>query len=265
MTAIRPDLRPQPSALGLAWALLLLSAWAGSLVLSLLLPLAGPSAPLRLTLVILQRTVLQTGLFIVAHDAMHGSLLPWAPRWNDRLGRLSLWLYACLPWQACRRNHRRHHQAPAGPVDPDHHGAHPSGPLRWYLRFMATYLTAAQMAALLGSWLLALLLLQPFVGHCLLRLLLFWSLPLLLSSLQLFVFGTYLPHRQGPRRSQDRHRAASLSWSEPLSLLACFHFGYHWEHHHHPWLPWFRLPAARRLMTARRPDRCRLAVAEISR
>jgi len=32
-------------------------------------------------------------------------------------------------------------------------------------------------------------------------------------------------------------------------LLACFHFGYHREHHDHPYLPWFALPTARQNAT----------------
>jgi beta-carotene ketolase (CrtW type) len=264
--AIRADLQPHLPWVGLAWALALLMAWTASLIATLLMPLAAPglSGAVLLPLILL-RTVLQTGLFIIGHDAMHGSLLPGSPRWNDRLGRLSLWLYACLPWDSCRRNHRRHHQAPASRLDPDHHGSQRPGPLRWYRRFMGSYLTPAQMRNLLASWLLALLLLQPCTAHPLTRLLLFWTLPLLLSSLQLFVFGTYLPHRQAPGRSDDRHRAASLAWPRTLSLFACYHFGYHWEHHRHPQLPWYRLPAARRLMTVPPAGASRLALPQASR
>jgi beta-carotene ketolase (CrtW type) len=32
-----------------------------------------------------------------------------------------------------------------------------------------------------------------------------------------------------------------------VSLLTCFHFGYHHEHHDTPWVPWWKLPAQRRL------------------
>jgi beta-carotene ketolase (CrtW type) len=130
---------------------------------------------------------------------------------------------------------------------------------------MAAYLTPAQMLSLLGGWLVALMLLAPFTTDPLPRLLLFWTLPLLLSSLQLFLFGTYLPHRRAPGRSSDRHRAVSLVWPELLSFLACYHFGYHWEHHCHPHLPWFRLPAARRLMTVASGGPTRLALPQASR
>jgi beta-carotene ketolase (CrtW type) len=68
--------------------------------------------------------------------------------------------------------------------------------------------------------------------------------PALLSTLQLFVFGTWLPHRpHADAPFADRHRARSQRWPTWLSLLTCYHFGYHWEHHAHPHVPWWRLPA----------------------
>ncbi|MFM7264325.1 MAG: fatty acid desaturase [Cyanobium sp.] len=246
---------------GLAFALLILGSWLVSLLLLLQLPLAVPGlAPIPLVLALVVRCFLQTGLFIVGHDAMHGSLLPQAPRWNDRIGRLALALYAGLPWQHCRLNHRLHHQHAAGPGDPDHHGGEPEGRpdggfggwIRWYLNFIAAYLRPGQLLALLAAWGLALSWASPHTPHPAANLLLFWTLPLLLSSLQLFIVGTYLPHRGSPARSGDRHRAASLPLPPALSLLACFHFGYHWEHHQHPNLPWYRLPERRRWVTV--PD-----------
>jgi len=78
----------------------------------------------------------------------------------------------------------------------------------------------------------------------LLNVLLFFSLPLLLSSLQLFVFGTYLPHRALEPQA-EAHRPRSLNLPVWLSLLTCYHFGYHWEHHQYPWLAWHQLPDSR--------------------
>jgi beta-carotene ketolase (CrtW type) len=76
------------------------------------------------------------------------------------------------------------------------------------------------------------------------NILLFWVLPILLSSLQLFFFGTYLPHRQPSAGYTNRHHARSNYFPEWLSFLTCYHFGYHWEHHEYPDLPWFELPRA---------------------
>ena len=233
--------------MGLAWAVAILGGWLVTLPLSLLLPTAseGATALALITAAVLLRAFLQTGLFIVAHDAMHGSLCPQAPRWNDRIGRLSLTLYGWLPWHSCRRNHRRHHRAPASPGDPDHHDGDHRHPVAWYFHFLASYLSALQMTALLGSWLVVLITLASLRGQALERLLLFWTLPLLLSSLQLFIVGTYLPHRHQTTLVHDRHQAVSLRWPRLISFLACFHFGYHWEHHAHPQLPWYCLPESR--------------------
>jgi beta-carotene/zeaxanthin 4-ketolase len=74
----------------------------------------------------------------------------------------------------------------------------------------------------------------------------FWAFPALLSSAQLFYFGTYLPHRHDDDGFVDRHRARSSDYGWLTSLLTCFHFGYHHEHHLHPHLPWWALPAARK-------------------
>jgi beta-carotene ketolase (CrtW type) len=252
-------LTPQLPWRGLWFSAAIVGGWA--LSAAVLLPGDGPSLPpLLLVLAVLLRTFLQTGLFIVAHDAMHGSLLPGSRRWNDRLGRLALGLYACLPWQGCRRNHLSHHLEPASPWDPDHHDGRHRGALAWYLRFMAEYLSPIQMAGLLSCWLASALVLQMLTPQPLANLLLFWILPLLLSSLQLFVFGTYLPHRDGVVPAQDRHHARSLPLPRGLSLLACYHFGYHWEHHEYPQLPWFQLPQQRRFITDRVLDPARLAL-----
>ncbi|WP_201448975.1 hypothetical protein [Sinorhizobium medicae] len=45
------------------------------------------------------------------------------------------------------------------------------------------------------------------------------------------IFGTYRPHRVGHIPFADKHRARSNEFSPLLSLLTCFHFGYHHEHH----------------------------------
>lgn len=271
---------------GLLLAALILLGWLISLIGLLRFDLLSLPLPALLAAVLL-RTFLQTGLFIVGHDAMHGVLLPLSSRWNDRLGALALALYAALPYRRCRLQHQRHHRCTASTADPDFHPDPRAGFLAWYGRFMAGYLSAGQMGRLLAGWasvlagcLLAaagpfdwagpLALAGPFqlaglfqlarpfqlaapldaAGplRLLLRVLLVCTLPLLLSSLQLFGFGTYLPHR-AQRAGLSRPQAtapASLNLPGWLSLLSCFHFGYHLEHHQNPELAWFALPAQRR-------------------
>jgi beta-carotene ketolase (CrtW type) len=229
-------------ARGTAVALALIGGWCLSLVLLLALAPALPAGALPPA--VLLRTLLQTGLFIVGHDAMHRSLVPERRGFNDRLGRVALGLYACLPYGLCRRNHLLHHRAPGSAGDPDFHAPHQPGPIRWFLRFLAGYLSAPSLAMLAALWGAAVLAASALHGHGIQAVLSFWILPLALSSLQLFLFGTYLPHRG--RAQAAPHGAITLAWPEPLSLLACFHFGYHLEHHSHPSLPWYRLPACHR-------------------
>ncbi|MFY8147673.1 MAG: fatty acid desaturase [Prochlorococcaceae cyanobacterium] len=230
---------------GLLLALAILLAWLLSLAGLVLVDPAQLPWPLLL-LAVLLRTLLQTGLFIVGHDAMHGTLWPGCRSWNDRLGALALQLYAALPYGRCRRNHRRHHRAPGTARDPD---AHPgSGLLSWYIRFMGRYLGLAQMGRLLTGWTLLAALASHaspggWAGSCG-KVLLFCSLPLLLSSMQMFAFGTYLPHR-AQCRATTQVGVESLALPPCLSLLACYHFGYHREHHLWPHLAWFELPGRR--------------------
>ena len=233
---------PVPSSLlgprfGLAFALAVLLVWTASLIGLLSSDLLHWS-PLSLALVVLLRTLLQSGLFIVGHDAMHGTLVPGQRRINDALGQLVLTLYALLPWRRCRLNHRRHHRAPGSSRDPDFHGG--SGLAAWFRRFLGAYLSWPRLLALVTGWIVLVLLGPPQWPEAAARVLMVWILPLLLSALQLFVVGTVLPHRRG-EACGNRHRAESLALPPWLSLLACYHFGYHWEHHEYPQVPWFGL------------------------
>jgi beta-carotene ketolase (CrtW type) len=249
---------------GMGWSVAILSAWLVSGVGLLSVDLdqlgetlsltsgkaAGPwIEALLLVLAVLLRSFLHTGLFIVAHDAMHCVLRPACPEANARWGRLALTLYAGLPYGSCRAKHVLHHRFSGGNGDPDFHPAEGSGPgaaLRWFIHFLGGYLSWNQMGRLLAGWgalgLLSLAL-TPTAGW---NLLVFCILPLLLSSLQLFVFGTYLPHRSTDPESAAR-RPRSLELPVWLSLLTCYHFGYHWEHHQYPWLAWHELPGSRLL------------------
>ena len=114
--------------------------------------LSRPSVWLALSFGVVGRTLLQTGLFIVGHDAMHGVLWPNWRYGNSLLGRIALGLYAALPYQVCCRNHQDHHLFTASAADPDFHGDPAAGAFAWYARFMAGYLTWGQMGRLLTGW-----------------------------------------------------------------------------------------------------------------
>jgi beta-carotene/zeaxanthin 4-ketolase len=184
---------------------------------------------------------LSVGLFIVSHDAMHGSLAPFRPRLNLAVGQICLALYAGFRYASLNREHHQHHRAPGTADDPDFDERPPHGFWRWYFNFMAHYFGPRELAVLT-------VLVAVYAGVLQVRmpnLLVFWALPAILSSLQLFTFGTYLPHKPGCDAFTDRHRSRSNDLPVWLSLLTCFHFGYHHEHHDQPALPWWRLPAAR--------------------
>lgn len=185
---------------------------------------------------------LNVGLFIVAHDCMHGSLSPGRPAANLWVGRVAMALYAGFWFDGFLAKHHAHHRHAGTADDPDFAADHPTRFWPWYLLFFRRYFGLREFAVLFAiSWFYLLIL-----GAPLLNLLLFWALPSILSSLQLFAFGTYLPHRHGPVEFGDRHRARSNDYHPLLSLLTCFHFGYHHEHHRAPHLPWWKLPAERR-------------------
>jgi beta-carotene ketolase (CrtW type) len=72
------------------------------------------------------------------------------------------------------------------------------------------------------------------------RIWLFFVAPPVLSSLQLFLFGTYLPHRS-PTAKMAPHHARTQRTNHLWAMLSCYFFGYHWEHHQFPHLPWWQL------------------------
>ncbi len=203
--------------------------------------LAGAPLLLVAALVLVQ-TWLSTGLFIIAHDCMHGSFAGPGNRWNRRVGRLALMIYAGLDYDAMRPAHIAHHRHVGTAEDPDFSINSPRHPLRWLVQFFMGYCTHAQLlriTLMAVAWMV--------LGASLINIVLFWAVPALLALLQLFFFGTFLPHRHEARGFADHHRARSVGRGGVWSLLSCFHFGgYHLEHHRHPQLPWWRLPDAPR-------------------
>jgi beta-carotene ketolase (CrtW type) len=185
---------------------------------------------------------LSVGLFIIAHDAMHGSLAPGRQALNLFFGRLSLLLYAGFWMDRLSPKHHDHHRHVGTEHDPDFAADHPTRFWPWYAQFMTRYFGLREFLVLsVLVWSYVLLLGAP-LGN----LLLFWAMPSILSSLQLFYFGTYLPHRHEEAPFADEHNARSNDYGVLASLLTCFHFGYHREHHLSPGTPWWALPAKRR-------------------
>lgn len=224
------------SNMGLLLAMGILVSWLAAMAGGLGGWYPGAGSALFDGLWIALTTFLSTGVFITAHECMHGLVAPGSPRINRAIGRFATWTYAGLSYDDLNRAHHTHHATPATADDPDYHRGDPNI-VRWYLDFMRQYSTWKQwawMSALTMTFLVGLNL--PLE-----RILLFWALPLVASTTQLFIVGTWLPHRPGTYLGDGPLRARTLDLHPALSFLACFHFGYHYEHHARPDLPWWRL------------------------
>jgi beta-carotene/zeaxanthin 4-ketolase len=233
------------SIAGALIALAIATLWFGSLGILFYVNIAQLSA-IWVILAIAGRTFLQTGLFIIAHDAMHGIIFPKNQRVNHAIGSIAINLYAFLPYKACFQRHWQHHHNPGQAGDPDFHDGIHTNALSWYVKFMSVYLDTKQKIVLFIFMSIVFCTLENILHIPVANLLLFWVVPILLSSIQLFFFGTYLPHREQPARHSSSHNAVSSNYPIALSFLTCYHFGYHQEHHEFPFLPWYKLPSARK-------------------
>lgn len=218
--------------MGVLVASTVLLVWLGSLAALLVRGVDGLH-PALVVLLVLLRTWLTTGLFITAHDAMHRSVSRHRLV-NDAFGYVACFLFAAMSYRRLVENHGRHHAAPGTADDPDFSSRSQSFPA-WFVTFMWRYTTVAQVVTM--AVLYNLLHLRISDG----ALWAFWVGPALLATVQLFLFGTYLPHRTPHTEAMGRHRARSLRPGHLLALMACFFFGYHREHHEQPAVPWWRL------------------------
>ena len=180
---------------------------------------------------------LYTGLFITAHDSIHGVVCS-NKFLNNLLGRLCLLFFAGFDYDFLRDEHWRHHShAGLQGEDPDFHAGSPQF-LPWILSFMRNYMKLDQVCRLLVIvgvlWLL---------GAPLLHLFLFNALGGISSALVLFYYGTYLPHRpdEGELNRPEGFRTLESSDTRLTSFLKCYNFGCHSEHHANPRIPWWAL------------------------
>ncbi|MEM6264504.1 MAG: fatty acid desaturase [Bacteroidota bacterium] len=208
-----------------------MACWAGLLVFSLSLEIDYRN-PLTYVLVILQAH-LYTGLFITAHDAMHGVVAPGNTKLNHALGRISSTLFMFNDYSILLPKHHEHHRFVASEDDPDYHGGNPNFFL-WFFKFAWEYVRIKQILFAAISYNLLKLVLPME------NLILFWIVPSFLSMMQLFYFGTYLPHR-GEHEAGNRHRSRSQKVNHLWAFISCYFFGYHYEHHESPATPWWLL------------------------
>ena len=177
------------------------------------------------------QTHLYTGLFITSHDAMHGSVSK-NTKVNYFLGYVTSMLFAFNSYNKLVVKHHEHHKFVATDEDPDYHE---SGKFwLWYWNFLKRYITLKQLILIAVS-----LQLLRFVFP-LENLIFFWIVPSILSTFQLFYFGTFIPHKDG-HKSENKHKSRTLVKNHLWAFFSCYFFGYHYEHHDAPGVPWWRL------------------------
>ncbi|MFA0961539.1 fatty acid desaturase [Roseivirga sp. BDSF3-8] len=212
-----------------AWiGLAIIALWVLSLSVWLTIPVSFSSPWIYIG--ILVQTHLYTGLFITAHDAMHG-VVSANRRVNKIIGFTAALLFAYNWYPRLHRKHHQHHRFVATEEDPDYHKG---GFLPWYISFARQYVVIWQIVAMAATYHTLLLFFdRP-------NLILFWIIPSVLSTLQLFYFGTYLPHK-GEHSENNKYKSRSQSKNHVIAFFTCYFFGYHYEHHASPATPWWKL------------------------
>jgi len=237
--------KPEPwqGAIGLGLVALIFGSWLALHIYAVaFFEVSATTAPL-VPILFLLLCWLSVGLFIIAHDAMHGSLIPGWPRVSGFIGGLMLFVYAGFGWRKLRDAHIDHHKYSGTARDPDFDADHPTAFWPWYFTFLKRYFGVMPTIYVFAvTWSYILLFKFDPVNVVIL-----YGGPAIISSLQLFYFGTFLPHRHESEAGfADRHNARTSPYGVFASLFSCFHFGYHHEHHISPYVPWWGLPARHR-------------------
>jgi beta-carotene ketolase (CrtW type) len=218
---------------GLFWAFAILTLWIAHLSYVLINPLDFQS-PWTYVHVLIQ-THLYTGLFITSHDAIHGVVSPGNSKLNHGIGWVCATLFAFNNYTVLRKKHHWHHDHVNTEKDPD---VHQGNFFIWWFKFMWQYVTWQQVLAMAVTY-NVLKLWLPMEN-----LIVYWEVPAIMSTLQLFYFGTYLPHR-GEHDPTNKTQSRSQKRNHIWAFISCYFFGYHYEHHAHPYLAWWKLPEAK--------------------
>ncbi len=230
------------TAIGLTLAALMFAIWIGIHIWAMFFFTISARNWLLVPFVIALQCWLSVGMFIVAHDAMHGSLAPGRGGLNAAIGAVVLFLYAGFGWRRMRDAHFDHHRYPGSDRDPDFNAVNTRDFWPWYGQFLKRYF-GWQSAAFISSVVLVYFFVLGVPQE---NVTFLYGVPAIMSSLQLFYFGTYRPHRHAADDFADRHNARTNEFGMIASLFSCFHFGYHHEHHLSPGTPWWALPKAHR-------------------
>ncbi len=222
---------------GILIALGIISLWFVSLIFLLNYPVSWTDPLVYLG--ILVQMHLYTGLFITAHDAMHG-LVSSHKQLNKSIGWISALLFSFNFYARLFPKHHEHHRFVATAQDPDYHGS--DNFFAWYLSFIRQYITVWQILLMAITFNVLKLFLPTE------NLIIFWMLPAILSTFQLFYFGTYLPHKG---EIDNKHHSTSQAKNHFWAFISCYFFGYHYEHHDSPGTPWWRLWQVKELQNSK--------------
>ena len=114
------------AAIGLGLAALISGAWLGLHFYAIFVfELNWSNVPAALGIALVQ-CWLSVGVFIISHDAMHGSLAPGWKRLNGAIGGVLLALYAGFGWRKMRDAHFDHHRHSGTAGDPDFDADNPA-------------------------------------------------------------------------------------------------------------------------------------------
>lgn len=218
--------------MGIVVAVIIISSWGSHLTYLLFYTNIDFANPI-LYLHILVQAYLYTGLFITAHDAMHGTVAQ-SKRINKAIGMFATFLFAGMSFNRLIKNHFLHHKYPGEESDPDFN-IKSQNFFVWWLSFMVRYTTLTQII-IMG---LLFNVLKIFADE--INIWLYWVIPAFLGTLQLFYFGTYQPHKKPHTDDMRPHNARSQRLNHLWAMISCYFFGYHHEHHESPKTPWWKL------------------------
>lgn len=218
--------------MGVFVAIVVLILWLGHLLYSLFIVEPNLMSPFFYLHILIQ-SYLYTGLFITAHDSMHGTVSK-NRKLNNFIGHLSTTLFAFLSYNVLRKKHYQHHRFPGTEKDPDF-SPRSNNFFVWWFVFMKNYVTWWQLVLMAVAFNVLLIWFSEI------QVIAFWVIPAILATFQLFFFGTYLPHRRPHSHDMEPHKSRTQMKNHLWAMLSCYFFGYHHEHHESPTTPWWQL------------------------
>ncbi|MBS1518912.1 MAG: fatty acid desaturase [Bacteroidetes bacterium] len=218
--------------MGIAIAVTIISFWIIHLFYILGISEVSFSSPM-IYLHILLQMYLSTGIFITSHDAMHRNICR-NKFINNSIGYVTSFLFAGFNFKKLLKSHFIHHRAPTSGEDPDFN-VHSQNFFLWWMKFLLNYVSVSQIIIMALQFNILILFFSKI------NVIIFWILPSFLSTLQLFYFGTYLPHRNPDHGLDSPHFARSQRKNHLWAMISCYFFGYHYEHHASPKTPWWKL------------------------